>query len=86
MRDFIVSDESESISIGDNIKLKPGQNIEELTMPFQELAKAYGVLPEFGITKVNRIRYVLDGDVILRIIYNMETNLITEFILINSAL
>ena len=69
-----------------NLTILPGESLNSLSLPFQEFAKLYNSLPEFGILAYENITNNTEGRSKIRIIYDLETELIREVLLINSAL
>jgi hypothetical protein len=69
-----------------NLKILPGQHLDDLTVPFQIFAREHKVLPEFGTVPEEKITYHPSGTSSIRIVYDLDTELIREVIFLGSSL
>lgn len=82
---LLISDPKKYIKVG-NLKLQAGLTIEDLALPLQEFAKANNTLPEFGEISNADLTRVSEGDTKIRVLYDLQTELIQKIIFINSVL
>lgn len=69
-----------------NLTIQPGMLLDELTVPFRVFAKEQKVLPEFGMVSLEEITHHPSGTSSIRIIYDLDTEVIKEVLFLGSAL
>jgi hypothetical protein len=69
-----------------NLRIRPGQHLDDLAVPFQIFAREHKVLPEFGTVPQEEITYHPSGTSSILIVYDLDTELISEELFLGSAL
>lgn len=82
---LLITDPKKFIKIG-NLKLQPGLTIEDLALPLQKFAKEHKALPEFGEISNIDLSRISEGDTKVRVIYDLQTEVIQKVIFIYSVL
>lgn len=82
---LLISDPKKFIKVG-NLKLQPGSSIEDLALPFQQFAKEHNALPEFGEISDKDLSSSLEGKTVVRVIYDLQSEIIQKVVFIYSVL